>query len=426
MKEEGVKHTPDWWMKLDNAAKIYPAITGSELTGVFRITVILKSPVVLSALRRSTEETAGLFPSFSVELCKGFFWYYLEYNGKPPRILADEGPHCQAFPRNIKGELMYRVLVRDNTISVEFLHILTDGGGALFFLKTLMNFYCLYAYGIDNPPFPEVSTGPPPGGTDDLFTKFYGKGLPHPPVLPAAWHLPFNLNQIPRFRVTFFEVRSDSLSALSKEYSSTITEFLSSVYLFSLQELRKVHGKGSPHVRIQIPFDLRRKYDAYTLRNFSLFIIPEIDIRLGYYTFPEILQEVKLSIQMMSDEKRIRKIISRNVSNEKNPVIRAMPLFIKSPVLRLAYKKFGPSQFTSTITNMGKIVPVGPAADILKAMSVTPPPPHKNIKVTCGLITLGKNTIITFGSVTNSKALEREFVSFLTRAGLPVKLIKNS
>ncbi len=28
---------PVEWMKLDNAAKIYPAITGSELTGVFRI-----------------------------------------------------------------------------------------------------------------------------------------------------------------------------------------------------------------------------------------------------------------------------------------------------------------------------------------------------------------------------------------------------
>ena len=130
-------------MKLDNAAKIYPAITGSELTGVFRITAVLSSPVVLSALRRSVTETSKLFPSFSVELCKGFFWYYLEYNGNEPRILADEGPRCQTFPRNIKGELMYRVLTRNNTVSVEFLHILTDGGGAMFFLKTLLNFYFL-------------------------------------------------------------------------------------------------------------------------------------------------------------------------------------------------------------------------------------------------------------------------------------------
>jgi len=78
-------------MKLDNAAKIYPAITGSELTGVFRISVHLANPVILPALVKATEETARVFPMFSVELCKGFFWYYLEYNGKPPRILADSG-----------------------------------------------------------------------------------------------------------------------------------------------------------------------------------------------------------------------------------------------------------------------------------------------------------------------------------------------
>ncbi len=72
MIKEGENSTPDWWMKLDNAAKIYPAITGSELTGVFRISVYLTTPVKLPALVKATEETAAVFPLFSVELCKGF------------------------------------------------------------------------------------------------------------------------------------------------------------------------------------------------------------------------------------------------------------------------------------------------------------------------------------------------------------------
>jgi len=412
-------------MKLDNAAKIYPAITGSELTGVFRITAILSSPVVLSALRMSVTETSKLFPSFSVELCKGFFWYYLEYNGNEPRILADEGPRCQTFPRNIKGELMYRVLTRNNTVSVEFLHVLTDGGGAMFFLKTLLNYYFLYSHGIESPPFPEVVGGPPPGGTEDLFTKFYGKGLPHPPVLPLAWHLPYKLRETPRFRETSFGLSSLQLSTVAKDHGATITEFLGSVFLFVLQEMRLSYGKGSPHIRVQIPFDLRKKFDSFTLRNFSLFVLPEIDIRLGPYTFEEILQEVKITIQM-SNEKRIRKIISRNVSNEKKLVIRAMPLFIKSPVLRMAYRKFGPSQFSSIITNMGRVMPEGPAAEFIEAFSVTPPPPHKDIKVTCGLISLGAKTILTFGSLTDSLVLEREYIRFLTKAGIATKLLNNS
>ena len=411
-------------MKLDNAAKIYPAITGSELTGVFRITVYLTSPVILPALVKATGDSAAVFPMFSVELCKGFFWYYLEYNGKPPRILADRGPRCQPFPRAIKGELVYRVLVRDSCVSLELFHILTDGGGAFFFLKTLMNFYFLHAYGITEVPFPEVSQGPPPGSSDDLFHRFYKKGLPMPKLLPRAWHLPFRIRRgYLRFRITDFEIPAASLQQLSKQNNCTITEYLASVHLFSLQELRHAYGKGSPHIRVQVPFDLRRRYDAHTLRNFSLFAFPEIDIRLGHYTFEEVLTQVKITMQIMTDEKRIRQVISRNVSKEKSPLIRMIPLFIKSPVLRFAYNRFGPSQFTSTITNMGKVTPTGPAAEFMKAMSVTPPPPHSAIKITGGLVTLGVNTILTFGSLTDNTELEKRFVKSLTSAGLHVKLL---
>ncbi len=53
MGREGAVHPPEEWMKLDNAAKIYPAITGSELTGVFRISVFLSSPVVLDCTLKS-------------------------------------------------------------------------------------------------------------------------------------------------------------------------------------------------------------------------------------------------------------------------------------------------------------------------------------------------------------------------------------
>ncbi|MBE0666103.1 MAG: hypothetical protein IH593_00370, partial [Bacteroidales bacterium] len=199
-------HTPGEWMKLDNAAKIYPAITGSELTGVFRISIFLTSPVILPALVRASEEASALFPFFSVELCKGFFWYYLEYNGNPPRVLADTGPRCQPFPRTMKGELVYRIIVRGNSISVEFFHILTDGGGAIFFLKTLMNYYFLHAFGITEVPFPEAKDGPKPGSTDDLFVRHYGRGMPNPGAMARAWHLPYKLRPVPRFRVTAFEL----------------------------------------------------------------------------------------------------------------------------------------------------------------------------------------------------------------------------
>lgn len=249
--------------------------------------------------------------------------------------------------------------------------------------------------------------------------------MPQPAVLPRAWHLPYRLRRAPRFKVTELEVPAAKLAAIAREAGSTITEYLASVLLFVLQEIRQKQGKGSPHIRVQVPFDLRRRYDAHTLRNFSLFAFPAIDVRMGNYSFEDILREVKLTMQMMTDEKRIRQVISRNVSKEKSPLIRFIPLFIKSPVLRFAYNRFGPSQFTSTITNMGRVTPTGPAAELMESMSVTSPPPHSEIIITVGLITLGKNTIITFGSLTDNTELERGFIRKLTSEGLPVKLHKN-
>jgi NRPS condensation-like uncharacterized protein len=422
MDFKGENHRPAEWMKLDNAAKIYPAITGSELTGVFRLSAFLSTPVVLPALIKASEEASSLFPLFSVELHEGFFWYFLQYNGKPPRVMADAGTRCQPFPRTMNGEILYRVLVRGNSISVEFFHIITDGGGALFFLKTLLNIYFQHAFGITEIPFPEVIDGPQPGSGDDLFTKIYGKGMPRPQVMPRAWHLPFPLRQAPRFKVTEFELPSQELVSLARKAGCTVTEYLASLMLFILQEIRLESGSGSPHIRVQVPFDLRRRYDAHTLRNFSLFAIPEINIRMGHYSFDEILREVKITIQVMTDEKRIRQVISRNVSKEKNAIIRIIPLFIKSPVLRIAYNRFGPRQFTSTITNMGRVQPAGPAAGMIEAMSVTPPPPHRDIKVTAGLITLGARSIITFGSMTDNTELEKRFIRWLTSEGLAVKI----
>jgi len=418
----GENTPPVDWFRLDNAAKIYPAITGSELTGVFRISISLTEPVNLPALIKASEEASKLFPFFSVELCKGFFWYYLEYNGQPPRVMPESGLRCQPFPRTMKGELVYRILVSANTISVEFFHILTDGGGGIFFLKTLLNYYFLHLAGIKEVPFPEVKEGPQPGSTDDLFSRHYGKGMPSPDVLPRAWHLPYRLRETPRFHVNEFEVPAEILASVSKGAGSTITEYLAATLLWVLQELRTTAGNGSPHIRVQVPFDLRRRYEATTLRNFSLFAMPAIDVRMGSYSFDEILREVKITMQLMTDEKRIRQVISRNVSKEKNPLIRIIPLFIKSPVLRFAYNRFGPSQFTTTITNMGRVTPTGPAAGLMQSMSVTPPPPHRDIKITAGLITLGLNTIITFGSLTDITGLEKGFIKRLTDAGVPVKI----
>ena len=50
------------WLKLDNAAKLFPAIMSGELTSVFRITAFLKKPIRFSEVKEAVEITSDVFP----------------------------------------------------------------------------------------------------------------------------------------------------------------------------------------------------------------------------------------------------------------------------------------------------------------------------------------------------------------------------
>ena len=66
------------WMRLDNAAKIYPAALSRSWSNVFRLSATLKEPVDEAVLRDALDVTVRRFPSICVRLRKGAFWYYLQ------------------------------------------------------------------------------------------------------------------------------------------------------------------------------------------------------------------------------------------------------------------------------------------------------------------------------------------------------------
>ncbi|HPR59272.1 MAG TPA: hypothetical protein PK915_12980, partial [Bacteroidales bacterium] len=75
------------------------------------------------------------FPYYKVQLKEGFFWFYLEHLPGHIPIDVDKNILCKRFS---KGEILLRILVRENRISVEFSHILTDGSGGFELLKTIL------------------------------------------------------------------------------------------------------------------------------------------------------------------------------------------------------------------------------------------------------------------------------------------------
>src|SRR4030042_1853325 len=419
------------WLKLDNAAKLFPAIISDDLTSVFRITASLKEPVRYSAIREAVAITSKRFPYFSVSLGTGIFWHFLEFNDQLPRIQAEEEIPCTAFAVKRKNEPLYRVIIKGKRISVEFIHILTDGGGAMEYLKSLLYTYLtLTGRKISSPG--EIILPESPLSEEeyeDGYNKFFQK-LPSPAKLVKAWHLPFKLNKRPKLRVLSAEVNVNEILKVSREHKVSVTEYFVSVYHFSLQKIfvsRKEISKKEKRkvLRIEVPVNMRKIYPSRTMRNFSLFVLPEIDLRLGTYTFDEILSSVHHQLQISSDVKQISRFLSSNVSSAKLFIIRIMPLFIKKVVIASVYRGLASKRWTGIVTNLGLVTLPAAMEDMVDSFELIPPPPNPNVKVSCALVSYKDKLRICFSNITESHELERLILKHLSDAGINVKILNN-
>lgn len=418
--------TDNFWLRLDNAAKIFPAVKGRELTSVFRITAELKERVKAKPLFDAIAAIEDRFPFYKVRLRAGFFWYYLEQHNVPITVEPDEERPCRAFG---KDELMFRVLVKENHISAEFSHILTDGAGAFEFLKTLLLTY----FGKCQIPGTTISESV--GSDEELLNenyedayKRYFKKVKSPVIkMSKAFHVPFRLKARPKFDTLKAIIPLDAITTKAKAHEVSLTEYLTAVYIFSLQKIHNQQSafsknRSSKIIRIEVPVNLRKMFPSETMRNFSLYVMPGIDLRLGHYTFDEIVKTVYHQMQLETDKKLINKMISRNVGGEKIPLVRAMPLFLKSLLLSRLYR-VATRHYSGVVTNFGKVRLPTHISDQINLFILIPPPPNNILKTNCGVIGFNNNLVLSFGNITVSNELERLFLTFLTGEGVPVKII---
>jgi NRPS condensation-like uncharacterized protein len=417
----------EFWLRLDNAAKIYPAVKSRELTSVIRISVELKERIKAKPFKEAIEAIEERFPYYKVKLKPGFFWYYLEYKNLPVKVKADKGIPCRAFE---KDELMYRVLVKENKISLEFSHILTDGTGTFEFLKTLLlTYFTKCGHQVpDHVPWLRPTETAPVEEYEDAFNRYFKK-IKGPSIhMPQAFHLPFSLKKKPRFNVILGIIPIKEIITKAKEHKVSLTEYLVAVYLYALQEVydelpQRIKRRSNKKIRIEVPVNLRIMYPSKTMRNFSLYVMPEVDMRLGRYSFEELTKVVYHQMRMETDKKLISKMISKNVGSEKNILIGSIPLVIKSFILSKAYA-LGTSKYSGVLTNLGKVDFTPEINKFIKRVVFIAPPANKKLKANCGVVGFDNKLVLSFGNITQSKNLEKYFFKFLTGEGIPVKIEK--
>lgn len=413
--------TPLRWVKLDNAAKIYPAAQRQNWSNVYRLSATLTEPVDTTALQSALDVTVPRFPSIAARLRKGLFWYYLQQLESAPPIQEEYSYPLTRMSRKEIRRCAFRVIVYQNRIAVELFHSLTDGTGALVFLKTLLAEYLFQKYRVTatGEGILDRTAQPDPRELEDSFPKHAGR-LTASRKEKDAWALPGTPEEDGFQHVTCFELPVKAALAKAHEYEVSLTAFLCAVMLQAIQTLQAekvpVRRKRKP-IKVQIPVNLRRLFPSSTLRNFALYTSPEILPKLGAYSFSELCRIVHHQMGLEITPKQMSMKIAANVGSEELMAVRIMPLFIKNLVMRAVFDAVGECKSCLSLSNLGQVtLPPEMAAYVTRMdfiLGVQASGPGN-----CGALSYGDTLYMNFIRNIKEPDLERHFHMALQELGL--------
>ena len=417
------------WMRLDNAAKIYPAALRKKWSNVFRLSATLSEPVDRDVLRAALDVTLRRFPSIGVRLRKGIFWFYLERVPEVPEITEEQSyPLVHMSYASIR-ECAFRVVVYKNRIAVELFHALTDGTGGMIFLKTLLAEYLSRKYGISVPNTDGVlcrMDEPSPEELEDSFIKNAGT-VSAGRKEATAYRLTGTTEPDGFVHLTTFMLDAAEVKERAHEYSATVTEFLTAAMM---QAILRLQAEKVPHrsrrkpVKVLVPVNLRSLFPSKTLRNFALFITPELDPKLGDYSFDEICKSVHHRMGIDNTAKQMSMKIAANVNSEKSPILKVMPLFVKNAAMKAVFDAVGERKSCLCMSNLGNVRLPEVMRQYVTRMDFIIGVPSCSA-YNCALLSYGGTTYINLVRSIEEPELEMHFYKVLRELGIHVKVESN-
>ena len=417
------KKQPLRWVRLDNAAKIYPAARRKNWSNLFRQSVTLSENIDVQVLQSALDVTVKRFPSIAARLRKGAFWYYLQQVEAAPRISEEHSYPLVFMDRKQMRKCAFRVIVYENRIAVEYFHALTDGSGALVFLKSLTAEYLEQKYRVVIPFENGVLDRREPPGEEELEDSFlkYAGNVPASRRDTNAWHMSGQPQRDGFLNLTCFQIPVKPALKLAHRYDATLTVFMSAVMmqaLLKLQNEKNPNIKRQKRIKLLIPINLRNLFPSSTLRNFAMYTVPELDPRIGAYSFEEICRIIQHKMGAEFTAKHMSCVIATNVNDEKNPLIRLIPLPLKNMVMKAVFDSVGEKKSCLTLSNLGQVkIPEAMAQYVRRfdfILGVQAAAPYN-----CGMLSYGDTIYINFIRNIQDAELERHFYAVLQELGLP-------
>jgi len=407
---------------LDNAAIIFPPNSKKSDTKVFRFSCELVETVEKEILQQALDITIDEFPLYKSVIKSGLFWYYFEKSDIKPVVTLEDLPPCSPLFDRDKKTLLFRVMYYKKRISVEIYHALSDGTGALQFLRTLIFHYITIKY--KNIFKEKMITMDYDASitqkSDDSFQKYYTNDKDNSKKKRIVAYK-IRGQKLAEYRIKVIEgiMPIDNIIKKAKEYNTSITILLASILMSSINEDIPIRHKKNPVV-LSIPVNLRKYFISETARNF--FGVINIDYNFSYYKgdLNNIINHLQKCFKERLTPEKLNDRINGLASLEHNYLLRAIPLKIKDISLRIANRIVDRSN-TSTLSNVGKIEMPEEVETYIESFDIF----VSTNKLQICICSFKDKLRVSFTSAFVSTDIQRRFFRTLTSMDIPVDIITN-
>ncbi len=416
------KRNPSEWSRLDNAAKIFPPNSKKSDTKVFRFACRLKEPIDKSVLQKALNITIEAFPLYKSIIKSGLFWYYFEKSHLNPVVTEENTPPCSPLFDRDKKNLLFRVMYYKNRISLEVYHALSDGTGALQFLRTLVFHYVILKYPksfSNNVPILDYDASASQK-MDDSFQRYYSSSKDNKKKKRIKAYQLRGL-KLAEYRIKVIEgvMAVSDIIKIVKDYDTTLTIFLSAILMCSINEEIAVRHKKYPVV-LSIPVNLRKYFNSETARNFFGVVNIDYDFSKNSDSLKDVINYLQESFKENLTPENLSRKINILSSLEHNYFLRIIPLKLKDIILRIANNIVDKGN-TSTLSNVGKI----DMPDEIKPYILSFDVFVSTNKLQACVCSYENELRVSFTSAFISTDIQRRFFRKLSSLGLEIDIITN-
>lgn len=341
---------------IDNASILFLSLLRPHHSNSFRLSATLDKPVCPETLQEAVNRVCCRFPLVFAALRQDFFHYRQVPAQLPPVVQEDPGMLVPMGREELR-RCGYRVYYRDNTVSVELFHALTDGFGAIATFSALLVEYH-HILGSSNCPganLPSLQLGQ----VQKYELEDSYENLTHlkPRRIPSrfSYLLPRPVDADWQVRTSTLAINSQPLLDAAHRHGVTLNTLLTTILASTVMDMQLENkgGKKLKPVRIMVPVNLRKMAQSRSLRNCSLYTLPTMEVSDRKLSFHALCHSFGSQIKEQMTPEVQGGMASANVRTQNAWYFKMLPWMLKSACLRLGYRFFGESNSSLTLTNLG-------------------------------------------------------------------------